>query len=707
VDTKQRLRDEDGSGTVRAGGTPAGAPVPLRPAAPETRRTQRWTRLLGAAAWICLIAIATPWLSRAFIPLGRDFSSDVAIPVLMVRARTWHVFDVYFWGQDRLGSWNFLLMRAACQAWGCDFYLEQLHLCITVWLLCGVAVLSRVAGSWGFAAAGLFAAVLVGNPDSRTFLFDPSQPYTWQLTALLLAWWGMRKLADEPPAPGARRGWLRGATAFAAFLAHWTSPVSAPLLLVVAAVEAVRARAADAGGGRSALRRWSEGALAVAAAVAAELVLRLAYYSPLFRQPFYPTSMEVDWGYLGSNALTVMGKLAASASLPLLVVGTAGAGAAAVVLWRARGGRTPARERWVLDGAALVLAFWALAAAQLPVLAVVRHVRIGEFFPRYFTLVYVFGAFAGLLTLAGAAASIGAMKQRWREVLALAGALGVIAGVLRVPSAHRGPDVPTRVARRIEALEPGAPLLGGFWTTYAFSARERPRTMLIPVPCEGRSVYAPWWVPSLRRQPHAVVVATEECDGLGTPDSPAPWIYQHGTLLRLSRPRLAMGAGHAFSLYDNVTARALPRTAVPADTAWRYCIPGAALRLGFAPRARVQVITSRALRTPGASLSVTPILADGTEGAAVPMVATGRLYRAELGGERTPVVGARITARPSGPIEDVAECRGVTAFVMPGEPGGQLQGPTPGRIVSRGAAEARGRAAAPLPRLPVRVRTRT
>jgi hypothetical protein len=670
VDTRQLLREEEGSDTMRVGGTVAAPPVPLRPSAAEARRTARWTRLLQAAGWICLIAVAAPWLSRAFIPLGRDFSSDVAIPVLMVRAHAWHVFDVYFWGQDRLGSWNLLLMRAVCQAWGCDFYLQQLHLCITVWLLCGIAVLFRVAGSWRFAAAGLFAAVLVGDLDSRRFLFDPSQPYTWQLTALLLAWWGMRALMEGPAPPTARRRWLRGATAFAAFLAHWSSPMSAPLLLVVAAIEAVRARAADAGGGRSVPRRWSEGALAVAAAVAAELVLRLAYYSPLFRQPFYPTRMAVDWGHLRGNAAAVLGKLAASASFPLLMVGTAGAGAAAIVLWRAYGRATPVRDRWRLDGAALVLAFWALAAAQVPVLMGVRHVRIGEFYPRYFTLVYVFGALAGLLTLAWAAASVGAMKQRWREVLAAAGAVGMIAGALRVPAANRGPDVPTRVARRLEVLAPGAPLLGGFWTTYAFVARERPGHTLVPVPCDGRTVYTPWWLPALRRSPRAVVTQTDECEGFGTRGSPAPWIYERGTLLRLSRPHLAAGAGTNFSLYENVTGRALPRTAVPADTAWPYCIPGAALRLTFSPRARARVFVARAVRTPNASLSAVPLFADGTEGAAVPMTRTGRLYRAELGAGRTPVAGVRITARPFGPIEDLAKCNGVNALVLPGELGG-------------------------------------
>jgi hypothetical protein len=669
VDTGQLLRDEDGPRTARADGEAAGAAVPRQAPAAETRRRRVRARLLQSAAWICLIAVAAPWLSRAFIPMGRAFSSDVAIPVLMVRARSWSFFDVYFWGQDRLGSWHLLLMRAACQVTGCAFYHAQLHLWATVWLLGGIAVLSRLAGTWRFAAAGLFAAVLVGNLDSRAVLFDASQPYAWQVTAMLLAWWGMRTLAEGPAVPGAGRWRLRGGTALAAFLAHWTSPLSGPLLLIVAGIEAVRGRAADAAAGRSVLRRFGEGALAVGVAVAAELALRLVYYSPLVRQPFYRTSTAIDRGHLGANALKVLHALGASASLPLLVVGTAGAVVAAVLLGRALRGRRRSLEPWRLDASALVLTFWALGAAQLPVLVALRHVRIAQFGVRYFTLVYVFGALAGLLTLAWAAAAVAARRHRWREALALAGAAGVAAGVLRVPSAHRRADGVTTVAARLEALAPGAPLLGGFWSTYAFAARQRPATMLTPIPCEGRSVYTPWWVPILRREPYAVVVHTQDCEGFGTADAPAPWIHEHGTLLRLSRPRLAVGAGVSFSLYENVTVRALPRSAAPADTAWRYCDPGAALRLGFSPGARAQVIVARAFRSQAASLFAAPVLADGTTGAAVRMGRVGRLYRAELRGERSPVVGARITARPAPPIADIAKCRGVKGYVVPVDPG--------------------------------------
>jgi hypothetical protein len=183
-------------------------------------------------------------------------------------------------------------------------------------------------------------------------------------------------------------------------------------------------------------------------------------------------------------------------------------------------------------------------------------------------------------------------------------------------------------------------------------------------------VYTPWWVPRLRRERYAVVVHTPDCEGFGTADAPAPWIHEHGTLLRLSRRRLAEGAGVTFSVYENVTARALPRSTAPADTAWRYCDPGAALRVSVPPGARVQVIVARAFRSQTATLFAAPVLADGATGAAVRMNRVGRLYRAELGGERTKVVGARITARPAPPIPDTSKCTGVKAYVVPVDPDG-------------------------------------
>lgn len=629
------------------------------------RRPGGWARRLATAALVCLPALAAPWVSRALIPPPWVFNSDLAIPVLMTRAREWSLFDAYYWGQDRLGAWPLLLLRAAGRVSGHTFYYAGLHLVSTAWVLMGVVVMARLAGAWRWAAAGLLAGVLVGNTDSRAILFDAAHPYPWQLTALLLAWWGLRRLAERP-GPAGRGGWgLRAAIAFIAFLAHWTSPLSGPLLLIVAGIEGVRARALAAAPGRSVPARWGEGGLVVAAGIVAERMLRAAYYLYAHARfgEYFRTSLGIDRGHLADNAGRVAKTLATSASMPLLVVATAGACAAVVVLWRARGGREPG---WRVEGAALVLACWALAAAQLPVLFLMRHVRVNQFSVRYFSLVFVFGTLAGLLTLAGLAASLPGLARRWRGVLALAGAAGLVAGVLRVPPAPAArPDVPARLAARLAARAPGAPLLGGYWSTYVLAALQRPGTMLEPVPCEGRLVRTPWWAGELHRHRWVVVVAnTYECPDAGSREAPAPWVYQHGALLRLARARWEQGAGLAFSLYENATARAVPHAEAPAAGTWRYCDAGAALRLGFAARAGAQVMVALAVRAPGATLLAAPLFANGRAGPPVPMRATGRLHRAELRADGAPLVGARITARLSAPVADPQTCRAVASIVV-------------------------------------------
>jgi hypothetical protein len=625
-------------------------------------RVGRRTRLLLAAGLACLPLLAAPWISRALFPRPKAFNSDLAIPVLMVRAREWSLFDVYYWGQDRLGTWHLLLLRAASQLSGHTFDYAALHVVAAAWVLMAAVVMTRLAGSWGWAAGGLMAAVLVGNSDSRFSLFDAAHPYAWQITALMLAWWGLRTLADRR-GPG---GWrLRAATAFAAFLAHWTSPLSGPVLLLVAGVEAARGHALDAAPGRSLLRRLAEGWMVVGAGVVAERVLRAAFYaytSARYGQEFR-TGLVLDREFLADNAQRVMEKLTGSASLPLLLVATAGACASAVVLWRARGGRVSA---WRVEGAALVLACWMIAAAQLPVFVLVRHVRMNEFHIRYFSLAFVFGTLAGLLTIVGLALSLPRLAPRWREALALAGVVGLVSGVLRVPPASPArAEALARVAARLEARAPGVPLLGGYWSTYVFAGFQRPETMLPPVPCEGRLIRTPWWASELRRHPRVIVVgSTYECPDAGSRETPAPWVYQHGALLRLVRGQLEGGADVSFALYENATARAAPHMAVPAAADWRYCDPGATLRLSFPARQAAQVMVARVVRSPAATLLAAPVFADGRVGGPVRMHPTGRLHRAELRADGAPLVGARITVQRVARPKEWQTCLGANSFVV-------------------------------------------
>jgi hypothetical protein len=161
-----------------------------------------------------------------------------------------------------------------------------------------------------------------------------------------------------------------------------------------------------------------------------------------------------------------------------------------------------------------------------------------------------------------------------------------------------------------------------------------------------------------------VVGNTYECPDAGSRDAPAPWVYQHGALLRLAHARVEGGADVSFSLYENATARAVPHAAEPAADAWRYCDTGAALRLRFPARAAAQVMVARVVRSPGATLLAAPVFADGRTGPPVPMGVTGRLHRAELRADRAPLVGAHITVQRSAAKADPQTCRVASTFVV-------------------------------------------
>ena len=221
------------------------------------------------------------------------------------------------------------------------------------------------------------------------------------------------------------------------------------------------------------------------------------------------------------------------------------------------------------------------------------------------------------------------------------------------------------MAAQLEARAPGAPLLGGYWSTYVFAALQRPGTMQAPVPCEGRMVRTPWWADELRRHRWVVVVGnTYECPDAGSRAAPAPWVYQHGALLRLARPDLAGGTDVGFALYENANARALAHTAEPVAAAWPYCQAGAAIRLSFPARPAAQVMLARVARSPAAILLAAPVFADGRVGPPVRMGATGRLHRAQLRADGAPLVGARITVQRAAKPSERQTCMGANTFVV-------------------------------------------
>lgn len=169
----------------------------------------------------CLILIAGLFLYRApayapdteFIIGG--FSSDTAIPILMANSDYFSPFSLYYWGQDRFGSWPFLAFRALGNNW--DYY--SIYLGMYIYLHLGFMYFFRNRNPL------LLTLVLLllhfWRPVSG-FIFDIAQPYGWQLGTILFAL-GLTESRS--------RKWHPWLYFLLSFLGIWLSPSSALYLL--------------------------------------------------------------------------------------------------------------------------------------------------------------------------------------------------------------------------------------------------------------------------------------------------------------------------------------------------------------------------------------------------------------------------------------------------------------------------------------------
>lgn len=654
--------------------------------APSTdTRSGTVLRALLTAGALLLFALLVAQATRAFGPNTEAtpaFNSDNGVPVMMCNADEWNLFHFYYYGQDRFGAWPFLLARVVGKVLGTQVMPEHLHVWLTAWLLAGAFVVGALARGLRLLAAGLYIAVVVAIPSLRYVLFELAQVYPWQLTSLLLAWWSVRRHNDTLAAlaPGeapSRRTvrWGRARTFLLSFLTIWSSTVSGPLLVLVAGVEALRTKllAPERFTRKQTLRRWGDAVLVIGAAYLVETLIRGRYssYSKRHYGIRYRTNLGIDWAYLGENTRAIFGQVWNSQTLPLLVAGTVGAIAAAVLAWRLLRGRAP-REPLLLEGAMLVLGTWVLGAAHLPLLIVLNHVRHNAYHERYFTPLFLFGAFAGALSLALAASRVPALARLRPRVLAGVGAVSLAGAAWAMPAPQPSPyvselrDTAERLARRM----PGVPVVGGYWDTYVWPPLQPRESAIIPIPREGDYQRTVWWARGLSKQPRALVEHSHY-PASGTAEAPAPWLFQHDTLLQLEQPRWDAGAGRTFSLYRNALSDTESHGTEPTLSEWKPCAYGSSLTLSFSPRPEALVFAVLSATQAPVTLTAEPLFVEGpgegTGPAPAPMklTATERLHWGKLDGGGALLRGVRLTpslGASGGGKEET--CRGAATFVL-------------------------------------------
>ncbi|MCB9228496.1 MAG: hypothetical protein H6618_02705 [Deltaproteobacteria bacterium] len=137
-------------------------------------------------------------LSALYVGMGPvgtmdgDFNSDSAIPVIMINSPELTPYHLYYFGQDRLGGWPFVLQ------WIINFVTQGNFTAIFIFIFnCFCIVAGSLACSRLFpgAPAGniLFISACLWSPTVRQYLHEINNPYSIQLAISLIYWYVLSK----------------------------------------------------------------------------------------------------------------------------------------------------------------------------------------------------------------------------------------------------------------------------------------------------------------------------------------------------------------------------------------------------------------------------------------------------------------------------------------------------------------------------------
>ena len=125
------------------------------------------------------------------------FNSDSAIPVLMANdQRPITIFNFYYYCADRWGGWPFLPMQIAERMAGYHWTAQSIFVVQAVWLFVGALAFAGLSRRDGVIAGLVYLIALCLHRDAHYLIFELSQVYAWQTTAMLLGWWALRRFFD-------------------------------------------------------------------------------------------------------------------------------------------------------------------------------------------------------------------------------------------------------------------------------------------------------------------------------------------------------------------------------------------------------------------------------------------------------------------------------------------------------------------------------
>ncbi|HKC65917.1 MAG TPA: hypothetical protein VKB86_19895 [Pyrinomonadaceae bacterium] len=489
-----------------------------------------------------------------------SFNSDTAIPVLMANEnRPITIYSAYYYGQDRFGAWPFLLADLFHRATNYHWSNRALFIVQAIWLFIGAILFATFNRRDDLLVGLLYLLPLCLHVTGRWNLFDLSQPYAWQTTALIFSWWSLRRFCERSfglVEDGNLKLFVWGALTFwFALLAIFSSVVSGPILFFLLILEVLRSVHKASGGEalKNVVGRILQPVLLIAAPVIIELLTRANFhrYSLKHFGGDNRTLIELDRGHLIENFVNQWARFCNSpwwllSLLPILVL----IALSVRYIYLLKGNRKKLlgklTDLFLSDNAVLVIGTFVIGIINLIVTALVSHVRNGGYNVRYLAPSYLFLSFSGLLAFL---VLIDEMKRYKRWARAFLAAASLVFLLIKFPAAETRPEYPLlkETALTLSQKAPGSVLLGGYWYTYVFAGLD-PNDSLLPLPAEGESLRMPWMIEALRRSDRVIV--ENHLPALGGTESPAPHLVQYGVSLRLLVPKWYVNTDFTFSLYE-------------------------------------------------------------------------------------------------------------------------------------------------------------
>ena len=489
------------------------------------------------------------------------FNSDCAIPVLMSNdERPITPFNLYYYGHDRWGGWPFLFVQLVRRATGYHWTPQRLAALQIFWLFLGALVIAGLSRRhWAILAVTFLLSVCVFDSGHQIFLL--SHVFAWQVTALLLAWYSLRRVFDRDAEAENQRRWksrIWPVVLFAtSYLAIWSSITSVPFLLLLVCLETLRRRlrADHPAHDPKLLKSFLAGLVPVLAATVTER-LQVMFFRRAVASRFgvdYHTPMELDYGFLIQNLKIQLDKFVNVFWWPFGLIASVAIVTVGVMLIY---GSLKKNDNWLLrvkaitasNTATVALGAYVLALINFVLAVAVRHVRINDYDDRYLVLTNLFSTISGLLILFLIVYEVAGHRRVRQYIQPALAAGGAVLMAVTFPTAIHRPEYQAfaDAAGWLAQKSPRGILLGDYWGTYVFASLQPVNTMT-PVPFEGQFNRMPWTREMMRTANELVL----QYPGIKLEESAQPpeRLSQYGARFSVVEPRWYDNGVFAFARY--------------------------------------------------------------------------------------------------------------------------------------------------------------